>query len=121
MTQWRNMGPPGSKPPEPQYGLLGATPKFDFFGPGLGIDDLRARGWTLKLIDKFLGDEDRRDAVDHWANFSGKKIYLVARVELAEAMPEFEVDFITSARRRNLPQDYVDGVIARCKGFRRRK
>jgi hypothetical protein len=38
----------------------------------------------------------------------------------AEAMPEFEVDFIISARRRNLPRDYVDVVIARCKGFRKR-
>ena len=83
MTQWRNMGPPGSKPTERRYGLLGARPKFDCFGPGLGIDDLRARGWTVKLIEKFLGDEDRRDSVSHWANFSGKKVYLVARVESA--------------------------------------
>jgi hypothetical protein len=105
-------GPPGSKPPERRYGLLGAMPKLDCFGPGLGIDDLRARGWTLKLIEKFLGDEDRRDSVSHWANFSGKKVYLVARVESAEAMPEFEVDFIISAQRHNLPRDY-DPDIAR--------
>src|ERR1035437_1139911 len=32
----------------------------------------------------------------------------------------FEADFIISARRRNLPQDYVDIVIARRKGFRQR-
>jgi len=120
MTQWRNMGPPGLKPPERRYGLLGATPQLDCFGPGLSIDDLRARGWTLKLIEKFLGDEDRRDSVSHWANFSGKKVYLIARVESAEAKPEFEADFIISARRRNLPRDYVDVVTARCKGFRQR-
>jgi len=118
MTQWRGMGPPGSKPPERGYGLLGASPKLDSFGPGLCIQELRARGWTLKLIEKFLGDEDRRDSVNHWANFSGKKVYLVARVEAAESMPEFEVDFVISARRRNLAPDYVDAVIARCKGFR---
>jgi hypothetical protein len=46
-------------------------------GPGLCIQELRARGWTLKLIEKFLGDEDRRDSINHWANFSGKKVYLV--------------------------------------------
>jgi hypothetical protein len=120
MTQWRNMGPPGSEPPERRHGLLGATPKLDSFGPALGIDGLRARGWTLKLIERFLGDEDCRDSVSHWANFSGKKLYLVARVESTEAMPEFEADFIISARRRNLPQDYVDIVIARRKGFRQR-
>jgi hypothetical protein len=65
MTQWRNMGPPGSEPLERRYGLLGATPKLDSFGPALGIDDLRARGWTLTLIEKFLGDEDRRDSVKY--------------------------------------------------------
>ena len=42
------------------------------------------------------------------------------RVESAEAMPKFEADFMISAQRRNLPRDYVDIVIARCRGFRQR-
>jgi hypothetical protein len=118
MTQWRGMPPPGYKPPERRYGLLGATPELNAYLPGLCIKELRARGWTLKLIEKFLGDEDRRDSVAHWANFSGKNVYLVARVEAAEAMPEFEADFVMSARRRNLAPDYVKAVVARCRGFR---
>lgn len=115
MTQWRGMGPPGSKPPEPRHGLVGAMPQLEYFGPGLGMDDLRGRGWTRGLIDKYLGDEDRRDSVDHWANFAGKKVYLVARVEAAEAMPEFQMDFLASARRRKLPRRFVNSVIARCR------
>jgi hypothetical protein len=119
MTQWRGMGSPESKPCERRFGLLGASPKLDTFGPGLCVQELRARGWTLKLIEKFLGDEDRRDSVNHWANHSGKKMYLVARIEAAESMSEFEADFVISARRRNLAPEYVDAVIARCKGIPR--
>jgi hypothetical protein len=64
-----------------------------FLWPSPGIDGLRARGWTLKLIERFLGDEDCSDSVSHWANFSSKKLYLVARVESTEAMPEFGPSF----------------------------
>ena len=73
-----------------------------------------------KLIKKYLGDEDRRDPVLHWANFSGKKVYLVARVELAEAIPEFEVDFTLSAQRRRLQNDFVEATIGRCGAIRER-
>jgi hypothetical protein len=93
-------------------------PVYD--APGFDMDDLRIRGWTPKLIEKYLGDEDRRDPVLHWANFSGKKVYLVARVELAEAIPEFEVDFKLSARRRRLQKDFVEATIGRCRELRER-
>lgn len=119
MTQWRGMSPPGSRPtPERRYGLVGAMKTLDYFSPGLGIDELHTRGWTEKLVEKFLGDEDRRDSVAHWANFSGKKIYLIARVETAEAMPEFEADFILSARRRKLSQEFVEATLKRCRDLR---
>lgn len=118
MTQWRGMPPPGYTPPPRRYGLVGNIPNLDHSSQGLGIVELCDRGWTLKLIEKFLGDEDRRDAVNHWANFSGKKIYLTTRVVAAEAMREFEVDFIRSANRRKLSREFVDSVLERCRGQR---
>jgi len=35
--------------------------------------DLFACGWTEDLIRKFLGEEDGRAPVDHYANFQGKR------------------------------------------------
>ena len=121
MTQWRGMGRPGPRPERiKQYGVVGPIQMPVYDAPGFDMDDLRNRGWTPKLIEKYLGDEDRRDPVLHWANFSGKKVYLVARVELAEAIPEFEVDFTLSARRRRLQNDFVEATIGRCRELRER-
>ena len=98
--------------------MAGPMNMLGYSSPGLGMDELRNRGWTARLIEKYLGDEDRRDPVEHWANFAGKNVYFVARVEKAEAMPEFEVDFILSAKRRKLPQEFVDTTLKRCRALR---
>lgn len=62
------------------------------------MDDLRNRGWTRTLIDNFLGTEDYRNPVDHFRNYSGKKMFIRRRVELIEASPEFESAFMASAK-----------------------
>jgi len=74
----------------------------DYFGPALSRADLAARGWTDALIKKYLGDHDRRDSVNHWANFTGRDMYWTARVEMAEAMPAFQADLTASFRCRKL-------------------
>ena len=114
MTQWRGVMPLRTK----QYGMVGPMNMLGYSSPGLDMNELRNRGWTAKLIEKYLGNEDRRDSVAHWANFTGKKVYYIARVEKAEAMAEFEVDFIQSAKRRKLPQEFVDTTLQRCRALR---
>lgn len=106
MTQRRSMWALHPK----KYGLTGPMKMLSYSSLGFGMDELRTRGWTAKLIEKCIGDEDCRDLVAHWANFTGKNVYFVVRVEKAETMPEFEVDFILFAKRRRLPQNFVDTV-----------
>lgn len=108
MTQWRGMRDPTLPPPPPKnWGLTPVAKKLDYLGPALSRWDLRGRGWTDALIRKYLGDHDRRDSVDHWANFTGRDMYWTARVELAEAMEQFEADFLASAKRRKLTAETI--------------
>jgi ankyrin repeat protein len=77
------------------------------------VEDLLKRGWTRTLIDHFLGTEDYRNPVDHFRNYSGKKVFIRRRVELVEASPEFENSFVASAKRREMSDAAVDEVRAR--------
>jgi hypothetical protein len=63
---------------------------------------LRARGWTRTMVERFLVRPDRWETVNHWANFKGKATYFVERVLLAEHSPAFKRAFEASARRRRL-------------------
>ena len=74
---------------------------------------LKERGWTRALRERFLGEVDQRLPVDHWKNWYGKDAYTVRRVELTEITPEWEAAFLRSARRRKLPQALVDEVLQR--------
>ena len=120
MTQWRGMPPPGSRPRDRVEGLVPRLSQDDHFTPAINLEDLRARSWTTALVQRHLGDEDRRDAVNHWANFSGKRMYYLERVEMAEASPTFSADFAKSAQRRHLSKETVQAVEARCAELRRR-
>ncbi len=103
MTQWRPCRDPSLPPPPPKnWGLTPMAKEPDLVSAALSRADLAARGWTDALITKYLGDHDRRDGVMHWANFTGKDMYWLARVELAEAMPSFNADFVASTKRRKL-------------------
>jgi hypothetical protein len=83
------------------------------------VADLQARGWTRSMIDRFLGAEDAREPVDHWANYSGKSVWYQYRVEAAEVTPEFEEAFLKSAKRRKLADEQVKSVQRRLKSLRK--
>jgi hypothetical protein len=120
MSQWRGMAAPGSKPHVKAEGLVPRLSIDSYTSPAISLDDLRKRGWTIAIVQRHLGDEDRRDAVTHWANFSGKKMYLLARVEMAEASSAFAEEFARSAQRRRLSKERVDAVEARCAALKNR-
>ena len=82
------------------------------------VEDLLTRGWTLTLIERFLGREDYRDPVDHFRNYAGKKMYQRRRVELTEASAEFEAAFILSAKRRRLASETIDATCTRIRELR---
>jgi hypothetical protein len=82
------------------------------------VEDLLTRGWTLTLIERFLGREDYRDPVDHFRNYAGKKIFQRRRVELAESSAEFESAFTVSAKRRSLPPERIDATCTRIRELR---
>lgn len=121
MAQWRGMRPPGAPIAEKSWGLT--PPPEDAPSQGGGIDraQLAIRGWTPALITKHLGDRDWRDPVDHWANFTGKDVFLLARVELAEGSEAFAKDFAASAKRRKLSADVTAEVLERCERLRKRR
>jgi hypothetical protein len=82
------------------------------------VEDLLTRGWTLTLIERFLGREDYRNPVDHFRNYAGKKMFQRRRVELTEASVEFETAFIVSAKRRRLPPERIDATCTRIRELR---
>ena len=51
---------------------------------------------------RFLGEPDRWEAVDHWANFTGKRTYYLYRVEGEEASADFRLAYRASLKRRKL-------------------
>lgn len=108
MTQWRGWRDPSLPPPPPKnWGLTPIYEVVPYDSPAFSRADLVVRGWTDALIRKYLGDHDRRDSVDHWANFTGRDMYWAVRVDMAEAMPDFDADFLISAKRRRLSADVV--------------
>ena len=66
----------------------------------LDVYDLYARGWTDALIRDFLGTPDGWEAVDHFRNTTGKRLYFRERVERAEASDAFGPAYQASLRRR---------------------
>jgi len=70
----------------------------------LDVVSLSERGWTETLIRRFLGAPDRWEAVDHWANWTGKRTYFLERVQNAEDSSEFENAFSRSLCRRKISQ-----------------
>ena len=87
--------------------------------PHLSAFDLFSRGWTETMIQRFLGPEDRRTPVDHWANWQGARAYALDRVERAESTPEFEKYFLASSKRRRLSDAFREEVLARIREYQR--
>lgn len=74
----------------------------------LEVQTLRSRGWTDALIERSLGAPDRFEPVDHFRNFTGKRVYFLERVELAETSHDFGRAFEASTRRRKLSTAAID-------------
>ena len=82
------------------------------------VEDLLTRGWTRTLIERFLEPEDYRNPVDHFRNYTGKKMYQRRRVELTEASAGFEAAFMLSAKRRKLAPERIDATCTRIQELR---
>lgn len=89
--------------------------------PFLSVQDLRSRGWTLRMIDSLLGAEDRRDPVDHWLNYSGRKMYALDRVERAEGLYSFESAFLDACGRSTALSAMKEQVLERARRFRQER
>ena len=61
--------------------------------------DLRARGWSKRMIALLLDRHDTRLPVNHWANYAGAAAYDRSRVFVAEATQDFSVLFNEWASR----------------------
>jgi len=68
----------------------------------LSVVQLAERGWTERMVRRLLGRPDRWGNVDHWKNWTGKRLYYLDRVEIAEGLPDFQKMFGNSAKRRKL-------------------
>jgi hypothetical protein len=66
----------------------------------ISISGLRARGWTPALIRDLLGEPDRRAQNPHYKSGSPMQLYLVGRVEDAEASDQFAVAKARAERRK---------------------
>ena len=89
--------------------------------PFYSVHELRYRGWSRLMIDRLLGREDRREPVDHWFNFSGRKLYALDRIERAESLLIFEVQFLEACARSSHFREMKDEVLERCRDFRRQR
>jgi hypothetical protein len=77
------------------------------------LDALRARGWTDRLVKRFLGRPDWHAPVNHWANSTGKYLYDLARVQSIERTDEFRAEFERSHRIPFASSEEVEAFIAK--------
>jgi hypothetical protein len=102
----RSRGGPHSSPKEPETGPPDAILPFPSSPPlirsaegHLTTPSLKGRGWTAKLIDRFLPAPDALMANYHHRSGPKIKLFRVERVEGVEASPEF-VAALESSRGR---------------------
>ena len=76
----------------------------------LDVLKLKERGWTESLIKKFLKEPDDWESVNHYANFTGKRLYSLGRVLKTESSDEYKKAFLKSARRRGLTEDELKNI-----------
>lgn len=75
--------------------------------PTLSVDELKLRGWTESQIKRFLGEADDWEPVNHWANFTGKRMYFLDRVESVEQSEVFEKALLQSMKRRKFTKSKI--------------
>jgi hypothetical protein len=67
--------------------------------PKISPSGLKYRGWTPALIKQFLGEPDATAVNPHYRSGPRMQLYLLERVEKAEASPGFQ-EALTKARTR---------------------
>ena len=88
--------------------------------PELTFEELKERGWTELMVRRYLGQECGRIPVNHYRNFSGKRVWHLDRVERAEANPEFEKHFLRNLGKRvHADAVWVDEILDRIREFQR--
>jgi len=83
-------------------GIVNSPQSVSVSEGSLDRTDLKSRGWTESLIQKYLIAHESRVSVNHWANFSGKSVWPRSVVTAVEKSPSFRVDFEDSIRRRKV-------------------
>jgi hypothetical protein len=66
----------------------------------ISLDDLKARGWTATLVARTLGTPDKLARNRRSRKAAPMRLYALARVETAEARPEFAEAMARTAERR---------------------
>lgn len=83
-----------------EFIILGTVPVADIPREGYATTkDLKARGWTDALIERFLGEPDRR-VTGFYARGPKVKQYLWSRVEAVEKTAEFQQALAEAARHK---------------------
>ena len=80
----------------------------------MDLHELKRRGWTDAMVKKLLGESDW--IARGWGARSNKA-YPAAQVEAAEAGSAFREQFLASARRKKLNEEFVEVVIKRSEGL----
>lgn len=58
------------------------------------------RGWSQRLINKYLITPDKEKINQHYRSGPKIKLYLITRIEEVEAMEEFKEEYITVQKRK---------------------
>lgn len=66
------------------------------------VRELLNRGWSERMVRRLLGAPCRWEAVNHWANSTGKKMYSAERVEAVESTPAFKSALAKAQLRRGI-------------------
>ena len=82
-----------------------------FLGSELEVTELKERGWTDTLIRNFLGMPHAWGTVNHFRNFTGKKLWNLQTVHEIEASEAFEEAFRLSVKRRRLTDSTVEKMM----------
>jgi len=79
----------------------------------LTLDALRARGWSRVMIERLLGEPDRKRRNRRYRRGPRLRLYRAARVETCEATAQFAALAVAAARRRSAALKAAEGKCAR--------
>ena len=90
--------------------LSGANSQQRFVSPGsfYTVTDLRQRGWTRRLIQRFLGNADNLAPNPHFKRGRPMKYFETARVHSVEAREVFEEETQVSLQRKQAGQKVLE-------------